>query len=176
MSKAKKGQVVHIHYTGTLDDGTVFDSSREREPLKFTLGAGMVIPGFDIMVTDMTIGDTKKETIAAKDAYGDPREDLILSVEKEQLPPDMTPAVGMKLQAPMQNGHVAILTVTDVSDTHVTLDGNHELAGQDLTFDIELVDISEPEEDMDEEHECCGGHHCKEEDDECCGGGACSKE
>ncbi|MBT3817629.1 MAG: peptidylprolyl isomerase [Candidatus Magasanikbacteria bacterium] len=143
MAIAKKGDVVHIHYTGTLEDESIFDSSEGRDPLKFTLDSGMVIPGFDIMVTGMKVGEKKKETIEAKNAYGEAREDLILSVEKTQLPPDMTPDVGMKLQAPMQNGHVAMLTITDMTDTHVTLDGNHDLAGKDLTFDIELVKIGE---------------------------------
>ena len=143
MSQAKKENIVHIHYTGTLEDGTIFDSSKEREPLTFTLGGDMVIPGFDNMVMGMTVGETKTETIPAKDAYGEKRDDLILSVEKTQLPPDMKPTVGIKLQAPMQNGQVAVLIITDMTDTHVTLDGNHDLAGKDLTFEIELVKIGE---------------------------------
>jgi len=141
MQKAIKGDKVRVHYTGTLDDGTVFDSSKNREPLEFTVGAGMVIPGFDNAVLELSVGESTKVHIEPKDAYGEKREDMIIHVPKTDLPPHIQAEVGVKLQAPMENGQVAVLTITEVTDTDITLDANHELAGKALNFEIELVEI-----------------------------------
>lgn len=142
MSHAKSGDTVKIHYTGTLTDGTKFDSSAGREPLEFTLGSGQVIPGFDQAVEGMTVGDSKSINIAAVDAYGPRHEQMVRDVPTSALPNDLEPTVGMSLQARGKDGSVVNLTVTRVGDDAITVDGNHPLAGQDLNFDIELVEIA----------------------------------
>jgi peptidylprolyl isomerase len=142
MSQAKAGDTVKIHYTGTLDDGTQFDSSSGREPLQFTLGSGQVIPGFEKAVEGMAVGDSKKVNIPPEQAYGPRHEQMIQEVPKTALPDDLEPAEGMALQAQGQDGRVVNLTVTAVQDDSITVDGNHPLAGQALNFDIELVDIA----------------------------------
>jgi peptidylprolyl isomerase len=141
MSQAKSGDTVKIHYTGTLDDGTQFDSSAGREPLEFTLGSGQVIPGFDKAVDGMAVGESKDVNIAPEDAYGPRHEQMIQEVPKSALPADMAPEVGMGLQAQGQDGQAVNLTVTAVSDDSITVDGNHPLAGKALNFAIELVSI-----------------------------------
>lgn len=135
------GDTVKVHYTGRLDDGTVFDSSLEREPLEFTTGSGEVIPGFEEGVIGMNVGDTKTITIPAEQAYGPHRTDLVAVFEREQFPPDLSPEIGQQLQLRQQNGQPFVVTVTEVCDTCVTLDANHPLAGKDLTFDLQLVEI-----------------------------------
>ncbi len=142
MAQAKTNDTVKVHYTGRLNDGTVFDSSVEREPLQFTLGEGQVIPGFENAVLGMTAGESKTITIAADQAYGPRRDDLVLAVGRDQFPPDITPEVGQQLQVRQTNGDVALVTVTEVGEAAVKLDANHPLAGHDLTFDIQLVEIS----------------------------------
>jgi len=142
MSQAKPGDTVSIHYTGTLDDGTQFDSSSGRDPLEFTLGTGQVIPGFDKAVEGMAVGDSKSVNIPPEDAYGPRHDQMIQDVPKTALPDDLEPVEGMALQARGQDGQVINLTVTAVSDDSITVDGNHPLAGQALNFDIELVDIA----------------------------------
>jgi peptidylprolyl isomerase len=141
MATAKSGDTVRIHYTGTLDDGTQFDSSSGREPLEFSLGGGQVIPGFDSAVDGMTVGESKKVTIAPDDAYGQRHEQLVQEVPRDVLPDDMSPAVGMQLQSQSPDGQVMNLTVTEVLEETITVDANHPLAGQALTFAIELVEI-----------------------------------
>ena len=133
-----------VHYTGSLADGTIFDSSKNREPLEFIVGGGMVIEGFDDMVTGMSVGDTKKETLPSHKAYGDRRDELVGDVPKNNIPEDIRDkvATGDKLQIPQPNG-MAIVTVTNVTDDTITIDANPELAGKDLTFEIELIEISE---------------------------------
>jgi FKBP-type peptidyl-prolyl cis-trans isomerase 2 len=143
MKKAKKGDKVQVHYTGTLDDGTTFDSSREREPLEFTLGEEMVVPGFEKGVEGLEVGEIKTIHIEPKEAYGDIREDLFMEIEKKQLPPEITPEIGMKLQAPMKNGQIALLTIIEINEDKLKLDANHDLAGKALNFDIELIGIVE---------------------------------
>ncbi len=133
----KEGDIVQVEYTGKLTDGTVFDSSVGRDPLEFTQGAGQMIAGFDKAVLGMKVGQSKTVTIPAAEAYGSPREDLIMEVPRTQLPPGLTPAVGLKLQS--SSG--SIVTITQVSDNTVTIDGNHQLAGKDLVFEIKLVSI-----------------------------------
>jgi peptidylprolyl isomerase len=142
MGQAKPGDTVKIHYTGKLDDGTVFDSSVNREPLEFTLSSGQVIPGFDQAVLGMSPGETKTEKIPMDQAYGPYREDMVVEVSREQMPAELQPEVGQQLQVQQPNGQVIPVVITDVSDNSVTLDANHPLAGEDLTFEIQLVDIS----------------------------------
>jgi peptidylprolyl isomerase len=140
MSQAKPGDTVRIHYTGTLHDGSEFDSSRDRDPLAFTVGAGEVIPGFDAAVTGMSVGESKTVTIPAAEAYGEPRPELVVHVPRAQIPPQITPREGQRLQ--LGRGDQAMMVVVlEVSDEEVVLDGNHPLAGQDLTFALELVEV-----------------------------------
>lgn len=140
MSQAQSGHKVRVHYTGRLADGTVFDSSREREPLEFTLGSGMVIRGFDDGVTGLEIGEQKTVEIPAKDAYGEARPEMIIRVPKNAVPPEMVLVVGQELYLPQDNGSIPVV-VTDVTDEVIVLDANHRLAGKDLIFDLELVEI-----------------------------------
>jgi peptidylprolyl isomerase len=142
MSQAKKGDSVKIHYTGTLEDGTVFDSSAGRDPLMFTLGSGQVIAGFEEAVLGMGIGDRKKVTIPSHKAYGEKKEELVIEVPRAQVPPDLNPEVDQKLQMGGPNGELVVVTVVEVNDAFVVLDANPPLAGKDLTFDLELVAIS----------------------------------
>lgn len=140
MQSAKAGDKVRVHYTGKLDDGSVFDSSDGRDPLQFEVGSGQVIPGFDRAVTGMVPGEARSVTIEASDAYGDRRDDLVLVVERAQLPPDLEPEVGQQLQL-SQEGQAFAVTVADVAPDSITLDANHPLAGENLTFDLHLVGI-----------------------------------
>jgi peptidylprolyl isomerase len=142
---AKTGDTVRVHYTGKLADGTVFDTSAGSEPLEFTLGEGKVIPGFEQAVTGMKVGEYKKVTIPVDEAYGQRQEDLIFEVGRDKLSPDIKPEVGMQLQ-----GSQGVVTIIKVSETTITLDANHPLAGQDLTFDIELVEIGASQSDTKE--------------------------
>ena len=142
MAEAKSGDKVKIHYTGTLADGMVFDSSTGRSPLEFTLGKGEVIPGFESAVIGMNPGDSKSTNIPADEAYGQRRDDLIMEVERKQIPEDLNPEVGQSLQLQRADGHELTVMVTEVGDTMITLDANHPLAGKDLTFAIELVEIT----------------------------------
>ncbi|MFC2020289.1 peptidylprolyl isomerase [Chloroflexota bacterium] len=141
MTQAENGNIVQVHYTGKLKDGTIFDSSTGREPLQFTLGAGQMIPGFDQAVLGMKIGESKTVTIPAEDAYGPSRDDLILVVPHEELPEGLNPRVGQPLQMTMEDGRSIDVIITEVSETTITLDANHSLAGKDLIFEIELVEI-----------------------------------
>jgi peptidylprolyl isomerase len=142
MSQAKQGDTVKVHYTGKLQDGNVFDSSENREPLEFTLGAGNMIPGFEQAVQGMNIGDKKTAEIPSEQAYGEKREDMIISVPRENVPGDIEPEVGQQLAIQQQEGQQVPVTVTEVSEEKVVLDANHPLAGKDLVFEIELVEIS----------------------------------
>ena len=138
---AKDSDTVKVHYTGTLDDGTVFDTSIEREPLEFTLGEGMLIPGFEEAVKGMQVGQSKTVTIPAEEAYGPYLDDLIIVVEQSQLPEGLDPEVGQVLEVTQEDGRTGVVTVIDVSETTITVDANHPLAGKDLTFEIKLVEI-----------------------------------
>ena len=139
MPSASSGDTVHIHYTGRLDDGTVFDSSRGREPLVFVLGAGQVIPGFDDAVTGMDVGDARSVRIPAERAYGVPRPEMILEFPREELPAGIDPQVGQNLQMSTPEGQAFQVSVVAATEETLVLDANHPLAGKDLTFDIELV-------------------------------------
>lgn len=141
MSIAKKGDTVKVHYTGTLEDGTVFDSSQDRDPLEFTAGAGMVVPGFDNMILGMKVGETAKEAIPCKEAYGERREELQLEVKRSDIPDDLELAVGGQLQMQAPDGQTARVEVIQVTDDAVKLDANHPLSGKDLTFEVELVEV-----------------------------------
>ncbi|MFC1917563.1 FKBP-type peptidyl-prolyl cis-trans isomerase [Chloroflexota bacterium] len=132
---------VKVHYTGRLTDGTVFDTSIGSDPLEFTLGQGQTIPGFKQAVIGMQVGETKTVTIPADQAYGPHRDDMILEISKDELPEDLDPEVGMQLQMNQGDSGITIVTITEVSETTIRIDANHPLAGQDLTFNIELVDI-----------------------------------
>ena len=142
MTQAKSGDTVRIHYTGTLDDGTEFDSSRGREPLEFAVGGGQVIPGFDAAVEGMAVGESKSVTIEPDQAYGPRHEQLVQDVPRSALPDDLEASVGMQLQSQAPDGRVMTFVVAAVADESITVDGNHPLAGQPLTFDIELVAIA----------------------------------
>lgn len=141
MSIASKGKTVKVHYTGKLKDGTIFDSSADREPLQFTLGDGNMIKGFDSAVDGMSVGDDKVVTIPSVEAYGEKREDMMLDVPLEQVPAEIKPEVGMDLSIQNQMGQPTPVKVVHVDDKKITLDANHPLAGQDLIFDIKLVEL-----------------------------------
>mgnify|MGYP001822462508 FL=1 len=137
----ENGQKVKIHYTGTLDDGNQFDSSAGREPLEFEMGAGMVIPGFEKGVADMEVGEKKTINIPAAEAYGELREDLVMNFERSQLPPDLEPEIGMMLQMQGPQGQPVPVTITAVEEAEITIDANHQLAGKNLNFELELVSV-----------------------------------
>ncbi len=140
MSKVKDGDTVKVHYTGKLQDGSVFDSSEGKEPLEFTLGEGQLIPGFEKAVEGLNQGDSTEVTIPKDEAYGEPREDLVINVPKDNLPDDVTPEVGMQLQVNQPDGQSIPVRITEIGDEELTLDANHPLAGQELTFEIEVVE------------------------------------
>lgn len=141
MSKAKNGDTVKVHYTGKLDDGTVFDSSENKEPLEFKIGGGQVIAGFEEAVIGMDKGDSKTVRIPAGNAYGPHRADMVIQVDRDKLPADKAPQKGELWQISRQNDDPIIVMVVDVNDQTVTLDANHPLAGKDLTFDLKVEDV-----------------------------------
>jgi peptidylprolyl isomerase len=141
MAHPRSGDTVKVHYTGRLRDGRVFDSSKQRGPLELTVGKGEVIPKFEEALTTMEPGEERTVAIPAEQAYGPRRDDLIVSVDRAKFPEHIEPAVGQELQVRRDSGATAIVTVTEVSDEQVTLDTNHPLAGEDLTFDLELVEV-----------------------------------
>ncbi len=141
MVQAKAGDTVRVHYSGFLDDGTVFDSSLDREPFEFTLGQGMVIPGFEDAVVGMDVGETKTVNIPSERAYGPYRDELLVSVERSQVPPNIEPDLGMELQIRTPEGTVTNVTITEMDEESITLDANHPLAGKDLILEIKLVEI-----------------------------------
>jgi FKBP-type peptidyl-prolyl cis-trans isomerase 2 len=141
MAQAKKNDTVKVHYTGKLTSGEVFDSSVDREPLEFTVGAGQMIQGFDSAVEGMELNEKKTVTIPSAEAYGDRNDQLLHKVEKSNLPEDLKPEVGQTLVAGGPEGQQTRVTVVEVTDNDITIDANHPLAGQDLVFDIELVHI-----------------------------------
>ena len=137
----ESGQKVKIHYTGTLDDGTQFDSSAGRAPLEFEMGAGMVIAGFEKGVADMEVGEKKSIHIPAVEAYGERREELVMQFGRNQLPDALEPQVGMGLHMQGPQGQPIPVTITEVADESITIDANHHLAGKNLNFELELVSV-----------------------------------
>jgi FKBP-type peptidyl-prolyl cis-trans isomerase 2 len=142
MSQAEPGSMVKVHYTGKLEDGKVFDSSEGKGPMAFKIGDGEVIMGLEKAVIGMNEGERKTATIPAREAYGSYRKELVAEVEKERLPDNMEPKIGQLLKVKQTNGDVFDVTVSKVDQKSVTLDANHPLAGKDLTFDLELVEVS----------------------------------
>lgn len=142
MRQAKHGDTVRVHYRGRLQDGSEFDASFDREPLQFTIGGGQVIPGFEEAVVGMNPGDSKTTELPAEKAFGPYREDLVAVVDKSQLEDwGVEPEIGERVPIPQSEGSPIDVTVTDVTESGVTVDANHPLAGEDLTLDIELIDI-----------------------------------
>lgn len=142
MLKAKDGDNVRVHYTGTLDDGTVFDSSLNREPIQFTLGKGQLIKGFEDAVTGMSVGETKTVRIPSNEAYGPHRNELILKFNKTDFPSNIEPDEGLVLDLRSPDGKSLLAQIIEISEDNVTLDGNHPLAGKDITFKIDLVEVA----------------------------------
>ncbi|KYP14892.1 peptidylprolyl isomerase [Flavihumibacter sp. CACIAM 22H1] len=141
MQQVQSGDTVKVHYHGRLTDGTTFDSSEGRDPLEFQVGSGMVIAGFDNGVMGMLVGDKKTVHIPVDDAYGPKNPDMIIEFPKEQVPADMPMEVGMRLNLNNSQGQVVPVVITEIQDAAILLDANHPLAGEDLVFDIELVEI-----------------------------------
>ncbi|NBC49146.1 MAG: peptidylprolyl isomerase [Gammaproteobacteria bacterium] len=142
MSEAKTGDTVKVHYTGTLTDGTQFDSSRGQEPLEFTLGQSQMIGGFEEAVVGMSQGENKTVTIPSTEAYGERNESMVQQVPRSAIPPEIELAPGLMLQAQGPDGETLRFTVADFDEESVTVDGNHPLAGRDLVFELELVEIA----------------------------------
>jgi peptidylprolyl isomerase len=141
MQQVKSGDKVKVHYHGKLTDGETFDSSEGRDPLEFEVGAGMVIKGFDDSVTGMVVGDKKTVNIPVEEAYGPRSDEMLVEFPKERLPGDMMVEVGLPLMMSNESGQQFQVVVVEVKDDAVLLDANHPLAGHDLIFDIELVEI-----------------------------------
>ncbi len=145
MSLVKENDTVKVHYTGKLADGQVFDSSEGKDPIEFTLGQGQLIPGFEKGLIDMKLNEKKTINIPKDEAYGDSREDLVQEVQKSELPEEIKPEVGMGLVSKSQDGREMNLVVAEVKEESIVVDGNHPLAGKDLIFDLEVVEIKETE-------------------------------
>ena len=141
MSQVKQNDTVKVHYTGKLANGEVFDSSLDRDPMEFQVGKGQLIPGFENGIIDMKVNEKKTLVIPMEEAYGEPRKELIQEVPKDKLPEEIKPEVGMGLVSTTPDGNEIQLVVKEVKDDAIVVDGNHPLAGQELTFDIEVVDI-----------------------------------
>ena len=141
MSIVVAGNKVKIHYTGSFDDGEVFDSSREAEPLEFEVGTGQVIPGFDNAVIGMTIGEVKQVRLPENEAYGPYSDEMVFDADPDQFEEGLTPEVGQQFQTEMEDGTPLLLTVKTVEDGKVVLDANHPMAGKTLNFDLEVVEI-----------------------------------
>ncbi|WP_121630244.1 FKBP-type peptidyl-prolyl cis-trans isomerase [Tropicibacter alexandrii] len=142
MTQVKSGDTVRIHYTGTLTDGTTFDSSDGRDPLEFTIGSGQIIPGLEKAIPGMEVGEKKRVEIPADEAYGQPNPQAIQSVPRTEIPDNIPLDLGTQLQVQTPTGQVMPVTVVEVTEEQVTLDANHPLAGKDLVFDFELVAIA----------------------------------
>jgi len=145
MAEVKAGDTVHLHYTGTLLDGSTFDSSAGRDPLQFVVGSGQIIPGLDVAIPGMEVGDKKVVKIGADDAYGQLNPEMRQAVPREGIPADIPLEVGTQLQMQTPDGQAMPVTVVEVDEATVTLDANHPLAGKDLQFDIELMKIDAAE-------------------------------
>jgi len=142
MSQAKSGDTVKVHYTGKLEDGSVFDTSDTSTPLEFTIGSGQIIPGFEEAVIGMQPGEKKTITIPSDQAYGPYYQEMLQTVDRTTIPQNIELEPGMQLRVVGADNQAFVVTVVEVNENSVTLDANHPLAGEDLTFDVELVDIS----------------------------------
>ena len=143
MKEAQVGDLVSVHYTGKLNNGEVFDSSKDRDPLEFTLGKEELMAGFEDGVVGMKPGESKSVTLEPENAFGDRREDLLLKLPKTEFPQNISPSVGLQLRLSNASGNEMTVVVTEVGEDSVTLDGNHPLSGQTVTFDIKLLEIKE---------------------------------
>ena len=143
MTQAKAGDTVQIHYTGTLSDGTVFDSSEGRDPLGFTLGSGQIIPGLDAAIDGMAVGEQKTVTIPADQAYGAHNPDAVQAIPRDQIPPEIPVEAGTQLQMQTPDGRAVPVVVEGATDEHVMIDANHPLAGKDLTFAVDIVAVGQ---------------------------------
>ncbi|HID19321.1 MAG TPA: peptidylprolyl isomerase [Methanophagales archaeon] len=141
MAQAKIGDTIRVHYTGKFEDGMVFDTSTDGDPLEFTIGNGQVIPGFEEAVVGMSPGESKTTNIPVEKAYGPHREDQVQVVDRKKLPADLKPEIGQQLEGRQPDGEIIVATVTDVTKSSVTLDANHPLAGKPLIFEIQLIEI-----------------------------------
>lgn len=141
MSQVKENDTVKVHYTGKLSNGEVFDSSEGKEPLEATLGQGMLIPGFEKAIIDMKVSDKKVVNISKEEAYGDIQDGLFHKVDKNQLPEEIKPELGMGLTSRSEDGKEYQFRIAEINEDHIVVDGNHPLAGQDLTFELEVVEI-----------------------------------
>ncbi len=142
MTAVAAGNKIKVHYTGTLDDGEVFDSSREAEPLEFEVGAGQVIPGFDQAVVGMQVGESKQVRIPEDEAYGPYNDSMVFDADPSQFEEGLSPQVGQQFQTQMQDGTPLLLTVKSIEDGKIMLDANHPMAGKALNFDLEVVEIN----------------------------------
>jgi peptidylprolyl isomerase len=141
MVQAQIGDTVKINFTGKLEDGSVFGSTTDREPLEFKLGEGQILPGVEKGIEGMNVGESKTIKVPPEQAYGQHRKELVEEVGRNQFPKDVEPQVGQSFKVPQPNGQAAVVRVVNVSESTVTLDANHPLAGKDLTFELELLDI-----------------------------------
>jgi peptidylprolyl isomerase len=142
MAQAKQGDTVKVNYTGKLSDGTIFDSSIGRHPMQFTVGKGQLIPGFEKAVLGMAAGDKKTVVIPVAEAYGPRQDSAVVEVERKNLPPDLNAQIGQRLELTQEDDSTVLVTVMGASETSLTLDANHPLAGKELTFEIELLSIA----------------------------------
>jgi peptidylprolyl isomerase len=141
MAQAKAGDKVRVHYEGKLSDGTIFDSSLEREPIEFILGQDTVIPGFEDAVIGMEAGESKDVSIPPEEGFGEYSEDLVVDIEKTILPPEINPELGMQLEVSSEEETPRVFTIADIVEDSITLDGNHPLAGKEIAFKITLLEI-----------------------------------
>ncbi len=142
MTQAETGNTVKVHYMGMLDNGEVFDSSEGKDPLSFTIGRGMLIKGFENAVVGMEVGDKKEFTVDPDEGYGERNEDLIIDISREDIPSHIDVSPGQRLQIQQPNGEAISVSVADLNEEKVTLDANHPLAGQELKFKIEMMEIA----------------------------------
>jgi peptidylprolyl isomerase len=142
MGQAKYGDKVKVHYTGKLTNGRIFDTSTDRDPMVFTIGQEQMIPDFEQAFIGMSPGESKRITIDSDKAFGPYREDLVTKINSESISPELEPKVGQRIEASQRNGKKVVVTITSVTESGVTVDANHPLAGEDLTFDLELIEIA----------------------------------
>lgn len=141
MSNVKRGDTVKVHYTGKLDDGAIFDTTDDRDPIQFTIGDGNIIAGFEQAVVGMHPGESKTVKVSADRAFGPHHQELVIEVDKKEIVDEVDPEIGQRLQVNQPDGQKFLVTVTEISESRITLDANHPLAGKDLTFEIQLLEV-----------------------------------